>query len=128
HHQSRLSRDNTQRSITPSTPSSRTTGTGRSALLSMLTPRSNDTNDLNKSLPSGNEWNTVTQSNGNPFNGVGGAVPPPAPPATGLPSSTTQPLFESFHSNSFIENINEDVVDRNFTQQTNSNSKWSNFI
>nr|CAH8826446.1 unnamed protein product [Trichobilharzia regenti] len=162
HHQSRLSRDNTQRSITPSTPSSRTTGTGRSALLSMLTPRSNDTNDLNKSLPSGNEWNTVTQSNGNPFNeirepmnscipcgsstpvsmhnvkakipsvlnfprgtGVGGAVPPPAPPATGLPSSTTQPLFESFHSNSFIENINEDVVDRNFSQQTNSNNPQS---
>ncbi|CAH8828824.1 unnamed protein product [Trichobilharzia szidati] len=165
HHQSRLSRDNTQRSITPSTPSSRTTGTGRSALLSMLTPRTNDTNDLNKSLPSGNEWNTVTQSNGNPFNeirepmnsclpcgsstpvvmhnvkakipnmlnfprgtGVGGAVPPPPPPpatTTGLPSSTTQPLFDSFHSNSFIENINEDVVDRNFIQQTNSNNPQS---
>ncbi|KAK4472894.1 hypothetical protein MN116_004102 [Schistosoma mekongi] len=61
-HQSILSHDNALRSVTPSTPSSRTTGTGRSALLSVLTPRANDmptTNHLNKSFASINVRDTV---------------------------------------------------------------------
>ncbi|KAH8854706.1 Centriolin [Schistosoma japonicum] len=61
-HQSILSHDNTLRSVTPSTPSSRTTGTGRSALLSVLTPRANEiltTNHLDKSFVSIDVRNTL---------------------------------------------------------------------
>ncbi|CAH8444423.1 unnamed protein product [Heterobilharzia americana] len=69
--QCRLS--HTQRSVTPSTPSSRTTGTGRSTLLSILTPRTNDAytiNDLRKPLPTASEWNLDDHANHNPYNEI----------------------------------------------------------
>lgn len=60
-------------SVTPSTPSSRTTGTGRSALLSMHTPRSNDLytmDHLSKPFVSVSARNTLDHSRKNLHNGM----------------------------------------------------------
>ncbi|CAH8437093.1 unnamed protein product [Schistosoma rodhaini] len=67
-HQFTLSHDRGMGSVTPSTPSSRTTGTGRSALLSTHTPRSNDLytmDHLSKPLDSGSSRNTMDHSRKN---------------------------------------------------------------
>ncbi|CAH8436980.1 unnamed protein product [Schistosoma guineensis] len=70
-HQFTLSHDRGMGSVTPSTPSSRTTGTGRSALLSMHTPRSNDLytmDHLSKPFVSVSARNTLDHSRKNLHN------------------------------------------------------------
>uniref|UniRef100_A0A094ZKH9 Centriolin n=1 Tax=Schistosoma haematobium TaxID=6185 RepID=A0A094ZKH9_SCHHA len=72
-HQFTLSHDRCMGSVTPSTPSSRTTGTGRSALLSMHTPRSNDLytmDHLSKPFVSVSARNTLDHSRKNLHNDV----------------------------------------------------------
>ncbi|CAH8484565.1 unnamed protein product [Schistosoma bovis] len=72
-HQFTISHDRGMGSVTPSTPSSRTTGTGRSALLSMHTPRSNDLytmDHLSKPFVSVSARNTLDHSRKNLHNDV----------------------------------------------------------
>ncbi|CAH8437327.1 unnamed protein product [Schistosoma turkestanicum] len=136
-HQSTLSHDRGMGSITPSTPSSRTTATGRSALHSILTPRSNDvytTDHLSKPFVTDSVMNKMDHSRKNLNNenvpniqpgcirgsGVGGPLPLTH---NSKPSSFDLPL-----SHSYTQNIHENNHHNNNRTSENSHfQKSDNF-